>query len=419
MKRRFFVWLASGVVAIATVAWIGWTHRGNDEIQVQTAAVTRGSVARRIIVAGSMQAVKTVDVGSQVSGLIASIEVDFDAVVHKGQVLARIDPVLFQAALDNAKGVLDQAEGSVAQLEGALEFARTELNRAGRLLSPGLIQQADFDTAKANFDQAVAALDAQRALAVQAQGGVDQAQVNLDHTIITSPLDGIVINRAVDVGQTVAASFQAPVLFTLAASLQQMQVYADVDEADISAVKAGQTATFVIEAYPNETFSGTITQVRLQPGSATPSTSSTSSGATTGAATAVTASSTAGVTYTVLINVANPDDRLRPGMTATIVLNGSEHSNVVRIPNQALLFRPSLDLLKAVGESATLGSRAGASGDEELAQVWRYDGKRFTPVGITLGLSDARWTEEGSGPLEPGDLVVTNTSFTGQFTAKK
>jgi HlyD family secretion protein len=412
MKRTFVVWVACGVLVVGAAARFGWTHRGDDdEIQEQTAPVTRGLVARRIIVAGSMQALRTVDIGSQVSGLISEINVDFDALVHKGQVLARLDPIPFQAALDNAKANLEQAKGSLGQLQAALDFAKTELNRGDRLLAAGLMEQSDYDTAKSTYDQAAGAVTASAALVVQAQAGVDQAQLNLDHTVITSPLDGIVVNRAVDIGQTVAASFTAPVLFTLAANLQQMQVYADVDEADVSSVKEGQTATFVIGAYPDETFSGTIAQVRLQPGSVTSSLATAPTGTTGGSATGPVTSSTAGVTYTVLINVPNPDYRLRPGMTATVLLNGFEHNDVTRIPNQALLFRPSLDLLKAAGETATTVSRASSSGDEEQAQVWQYDGKRFIPVAITLGLTDAQWAEESSGPLKPGDRVVTNTSI--------
>jgi HlyD family secretion protein len=430
MKRRFLVWLVwlgCGALAIAAAAAarISWTRRASDQIQVQTVPVRRGVVSRRIIVAGSLQAVTTVDVGSQVSGLISSIQVDFDSTVRKGQVLARLDPIPFQAALDNAKGALEQAQANEMLLEAALSFARTELGRTERMRAAGLMDQSDFDTTKATFDQEVSSVDAGTASIEQAQAGVDQAQANLDHTVITSPLDGVVINRAVDVGQTVAASYQAPVLFTLARDLQKMQVQASVDEADISSVKEGQTATFLVEAYPRDTFSGTISQVRLQSGCTSIGSMQTMSCATTSTTASTTSASSnmmtsanAGVSYTVLIDVANPDYRLKPGLTATVFLAGPEHDNVIRVPNQALLFRPSLDLLKAVGESAAPMSHLDAAGDEESAQVWRYDGKRFTPVGITLGLSDAQWTEQGSGPLEPGDEVVINASFKGQLTVK-
>jgi HlyD family secretion protein len=341
-------------------------------------------------------------------------------------VLARLDPIPFQAALDNAKAARDQAQANEALLEAALNFARIELGRAERLLAAGLMDQSDFDTAKATFDQAVSSVEASKASIQQAQAGVDQAQANLDHTVITSPLDGVVVNRAVDVGQTVAAAYQAPVLFTVARDLQKMQVQASVDEADVSSLKEGQTATFLAQAYPNDRFSGTITQVRLQPGCTTTGSTQTmacattsTTATTTSASSSTTSSSNAGVAYTVLIDVPNPDYRLKPGMTATVFLAGLEHDNVIRVPNQALLFRPSLDLLKAAGENATPVSRLGAAGDEESAQVWRYDGKRFTPVGITLGLSDAQWTEEVSGPLQAGDQVVINTSFKGQLTVNR
>ena len=346
-----------------------------------------------------------VDVGCQVSGLIQSLAVDFNSIVTKGQVLARLDPETFNDALENAQAALGTSEGNENGAEVALEDAQQKLTRAQALAAQQLLDAADLDSAKIVAADAAAAVKSAQADVVRAKFNVSQAQANLDHTIITAPADGVIVNRAVDVGQTVAASSQVPVLYTIASNLETMQVQADVDQSDIASVKEGQTATFEVEAYPNETFTGTITQVRLQSGSATSSAAATPS-ATGGAGTA-----TAGVTFLTVITVANPERRLRPGMTATVFLTGLERGDVLRIPNQALLFRPSLDLLKAIGETPPADPRSGSSSDEPLAEVWTYDGTRFTPVAVTIGLSDAQWAEQTQGSLKPGDKLVINTSF--------
>ena len=419
MIRRILICLGCGLVGVAAVVWFARSDRGAPKFTVQTAVVSKGVVTRRIILAGTLQAVRTVDIGSQVSGAIHDIDVDFDSVVHKGQRLARIDPVPFDAELANAMGSLRQAQANVESLKVTLEFDRIELKRAQQLLDAQLMQQDSYDSAKATFDEAVAAVDSAEAQVMQAQGQLDSANTDLAHTTITSPLDGIVINRAVDIGQTVAASFQAPVLFTLATDLQKMQVQANVDEADMGSVKEGQIVSFDVEAYPDETFQGTISQVRLQPVSQT--TPSTSTTATTTQSTAAvssggsaTASSTSGVQYTAMIDVANPDYKLRPGMTATVFINGLEHANADSDPESGAALSPSLDLLKAVGEPPPPDPRASASGDQkELQEVWRYDGKIFTPVAVSLGMSDAQWAEQHSGPLQPGDVLAINTSFGG------
>jgi HlyD family secretion protein len=413
MKRGFFVWLVFGVLALAVggIGWYGWTHRNSSEVRVQTSPVTSGVIARRIVVSGTLQAVKSVDVGSQVSGQIKSLEADFNSIVTKGQVIAHIDPATFQASLDDAQAMYEQSLADLEKYRVEVEDTGQQLTRAKALAAKELIAQADLDAAKIASDSAAADVAAGQAQVTRAKANVNVAKTNLDHTVIRSPTDGIVVNRTVDVGQTVAASYQAPVLFTIAANIKAMQVQALVDEADVGGVQEGQNVEFQVESYPNETFHGTIAQVRLQPTAATGAQAGGSGGTGGGGGGGAAAAASTGVTYTTIINVANPDHRLRPGMTATAILAGSAHENVTRIPNQALLFRPSLDLLKAVGQAGLSTARTTGSGDEELDQVWTYDGKKFTPVGVRIGLSDAQWVEEISGPLKPGDAVVTNAAY--------
>ena len=405
MNRGFFVWLLAGVLAVGGIGWYGWQHRSTDQVHVQTSLVTQGPVARRVVVSGTLQAVKSVDVGSQLSGNIKSLEADFNSIVKKGQIVAHLDPTPFEDALANAQAAYGKAQSDLEGYKVEVLDTGQKLERAKALRAKDLLDQQDLDSAQIAADSAKADVEAGQAQVMSTKSQVDQAQTNLDRTIITSPVDGIVVNRAVDVGQTVAASFQAPVLFTIAANIDQMQVQAQVDEADLAAVQEGEDVSFQVESYPDATFHGRVSLVRLQP------TTANGAGNVTSPNGQSVTSAANGVTYTTIIDVDNSDHRLRPGMTATAVLIGAAHANATRIPNTAILFRPSLDLLKAVGQSNLSTARTSNSGDEELDQVWTYDGKRFTPVDIRIGLSDAQWVEEVSGPLKPGDSVVTMASY--------
>jgi len=400
-KLGFYFGIVVGIGTAAAIGWYGWTHRSVSKLRVQTATITEGPIARRVVVAGTLQALKSVDVGCQVSGELESISVDFNSIVKQGQVLAQIDPSLFEAALQNAQAMYEQAQADERGYEVALEDATIKLKRAKTLGERQLMAKADVDAAQIAFDSAKAQVESGKAQVTRAGADVDQAKTNLDHTIITSPVDGIVVNRAVEVGQTVAASFQAPVLFTIAANLQKMQVQALVDESDVGVVKEGADVSFQVESYPDEDFHGKISQVRLQPSTPTAAAAPTGGGP-------IASSATNGITYTTIIDVPNGDLRLRPGMTATVFLSAADERRVTRIPNTALLFKPSLDLLKSIGESVPPDARP--QGDEEYEQVWRYDGKVFTPVAVRIGRADALWAEEISGSLKPGDTVVTNAS---------
>ncbi|MGC4082661.1 MAG: efflux RND transporter periplasmic adaptor subunit [Vicinamibacterales bacterium] len=276
---------------------------------VTTAAVTRGDIVETVGATGTLQAVTTVQVGSQVSGNIAWLGADYNSLVKKGQVLARLDPSLFDAQVQQTRANLAQARANLTKAQSELERNRVQLadaqqkyTRARELNTRQLLPQSDLDTAKTTVDTAQAAVQSQQATVTQAQAAVTQAeasvnqsQVNLEHTVITAPIDGLVISRSVDVGQTVAASMQAPTLFVLAADLTKMQVVANLDESDVGRIRPNQVVTFRVDAYPNDTFRGTVVQVRLQP---------------------VVQQNV--VTYATVIEVPKNDLRLKPGMTANV-----------------------------------------------------------------------------------------------------
>ena len=421
----------TGVIAIAGgfVALVVWAAGDIARVEVTTAAVTSGPIDRVIVATGTMQAVTTVDVGSQVSGNIQELDADFNSIVKKGQVIARLDPSLFQAQLEQAKANKAQARANLARARSDLTGAGVDLldsqqkyARAKALADQQLELQSDLDAAAIAVDEARASQKSQQATVAQAEAAVGAAdasitqnQINVDHCIITAPIDGIVIQRSVDVGQTVAASVAAPTLFVLAADLRKMQVEVDIDESDIAGPTPGEDVTFQVEAYPDETFAGTVTQVRLQPIAEQTVTATAVGGPATSNPTTTAVATVVG--YATIISVVNPDERLRPGMTATVALGGQRRQNATRIPSGALSFRPGPDL-EATGQVVSLGSasdRQGTAegnpqgtGDGKPRIVWRFDGHRFTPVSIRPGLADQFWTELVSGPLHPGDLLVTN-----------
>jgi HlyD family secretion protein len=282
-------------------------------------------------------------------------------------------------------------------LDAAVEDARTKLARAEALAVRQLISQSDLDLARIAMGEASAARQAgqsaileARAALDQAKAALDQANDNLKHTAVASPIDGIVVARNVDVGQTVASTFQAPVLFNVATDLTHMQVEVDIDESDIGGVKEGEPATFQVESYADQTFRGTVLGVRLQPvaaPAATPAAPGTSAPA------AAASDVSAAVSYATIIDVSNPGEKLRPGMTATVTLDGSRLDHAVRIPNTALSFRPPPEVLGATGQRVTTASTTGTSPDTDRRQVWRYDGTEFTPVDVRVGLADGQWTQ--------------------------
>ncbi len=409
--------LAIGTGAIA--ARLLWRQ---PEVEVLTADVTDGPMTRRIVATGSLQAVTTVEVGSQESGIVQSLLVDYNSFVHAGDVVARLDPALYNAQYESTQAALNQAEAAAAQARAmvagyrtAVEDAQTKLARANSLAARDLIPRSDLDAARIAADEAdadlnsgIANINQADAAVVQAKAALQQAQVNVDHTIIRSPIDGIVVDRDVDVGQTLAASIQSPVLFRIAADLTRMQVQVNVDESDVGGLAEGESAAFSVETFPGETFHGVVSQVRLQPVTEQSATATAVTG-TTATQPATTTSVATVVSYTAIVDVANPDQRLRPGMTAEVVLSGTARQHVTRIPNPALSFRPPADVLKAIGEREPVFADGKAAGTRE---VWEYDGKLFKPIAVHAGLADDGWTELVSGDLRAGDALVTSATVT-------
>lgn len=339
MKRALIGLLI--VLAIGAGAGAYYIRRGGPEFQVNTSPITRGDIVDTVGASGTLQAVTTVQVGSQVSGNISFLGADFNSIVKKGQVIARLDPSLFDAQLQQARANLQQTRANLAKAQSDLDRSKVMLTdaqqkytRAKELAAKSLLPQSDLDAAKIAVDSAQATLSSaeatvnqSNAAVNQSQASVNQNQVNLDHTVIEAPIDGIIIQRSVDVGQTVAASMQAPTLFVIAADLTKMQVNANIDEADVGRIRPGQHVTFKVDAYPTDTFEGTVSQIRLQP--------------------VVVQNVT---TYGTVIDVPNAQLKLKPGMTANVKVEIAKKSDTLRVPNAALRFRPSTDIFAALNQ---------------------------------------------------------------------
>jgi len=339
MKRVITVLLI--ITAIVAGAGAIYVRRGGPEPQVNTAPITRGDIIDTVGATGTLQAVTTVQVGSQVSGNIQWLGADFNSIVKKGQVIARLDPSLFDAQLQQIRANLTQARANLTKAQSDLERTKVQLldaqqkyARAKELAARSLLPQSDLDAAKTAVDSAQASLASQQATVQQAQAAVtqsqasvNQSQVNLDHTIIAAPIDGIVTQRNVDVGQTVAASMQAPTLFIIAADLTKMQVNANIDESDVGRIRPGQHVTFRVDAYPTDTFEGIVAQIRLQP--------------------VVVQNVT---TYGTVIDVPNPQLKLKPGMTANVKVEIAKRTDVLRVPTAALRFRPTPEVFAALNQ---------------------------------------------------------------------
>jgi len=400
MKRSIWWHVAAGTIFLLVPLWL---FRPRDHLVPVTSVVTVGPIVRTVLATGTLQPTTTVDVGAQVSGTIQTLEVDYNAIVHAGQVIARLDPAEMTAEVAEARATLGQAQANVNGLQSTLTDAQAKLARAQELWGGGLIPQTDFEDAQLAVNDAADNLKEGKAAASQARASLHTAEVNLEHTVIRSPVDGIVIARNVDVGQTIAASVQTPVLFTIASDLRHMKLFADVDESDIGELGEGTPACFRVDAYSKTMFSGTVSSVRLQPNleQTAPATSAAASTDPSASQRAQPAGATPTgpmvVSYFTVIDVDNSDERLRPGMTATILMRGAHVDNVVRIPNAALAFRPPEQTATAV----PAGSR-----------VWHYSSGRFRPITVQTGLSDDQWTELVGGSVHPGEALVTGITIT-------
>ena len=423
-KKRRLVIGSAAVVALSLGAW--GTLRGPRAVQYRTAPVECGDIASTVTATGTPNAVVTVQVGSQVSGNILALYADFNTRVKKGQVVARIDPQIYQARVDqanatlnaqkaaviNAQAQIDKAEADVSSAQAAVanaqanavrsqsavKDAKTKNDTAQLELKDGILARQDADTAQATYDQAVANLDAANAQVKaaqdnvrgaqagvrvaqtgldsaeaqvkQSQAALAQAQADLDHTYILAPVDGVVVSRNVDVGQTVAASLQAPTLFSIAQDLTKMQVDTNVSEADIGRVRVGMPATFTVDAYPTQVFQGRVTQIRQA---------------------AINVQNV--ITYDAVISVANPDLKLFPGMTANVKILVAEAHDALKVPDAALRFRPA---------------NAPAATARAAKVVWVLDAQNQPkPIPVTLGLTDGTYTQITGGGLQQGEQVIT------------
>ena len=338
MRKTLLVVVA--IVLLAAGAYGYYKYKQKPEPPtITTARVTRGDLAETVGATGTLQAVTTVQVGTQVSGTIQELNADFNSLVRKGQVLARLDPSLIQSQIEQARANLIRAEADLERLRVSLDDARTKLVRARELSEKKLIAQTELEAAEVAVRSAEAQLRSQQAGVTQSQASLRQNQVNLAHTVIESPIDGLVISRNVDVGQTVAASMSAPTLFVLAADLTKMQVLASLDESDVGRIRPGQAVRFRVDAFPTDEFTGNVTQVRLQP---------------------TTVQNV--VTYQTVIDVPNPDLKLKPGMTANVNIEIARRGDVLRVPNAALRFRPTAEIFAALGQTPPPGCAGGGRG---------------------------------------------------------
>jgi HlyD family secretion protein len=449
MKQHKTIWF--GGVALLATGVGAWAHlSGKHAVAYRTAPVDRGSITSTISATGNLNAVITVEVGSQVSGNISQLFANFNSRVRKGQLVARIDPEIFQARVnqaqanvdaaranvDNARANLAKNEAEIANAKAQLAIAQAQLakekvnlqdslvkyNRQMELYREKLIATADRDTAQATYDAEKAAVDsaqaqmqaasdnvraamaqeqvAETAVASaeaqmkQQQAALKQAQIDLEHTYIYAPVDGIVVSRKVDVGQTVAASMQAPTLFEIAQDLTKMQVDTNVDEADIGRVAVGQDCTFTVDAYPGRIFHGQVTEIRKAP---------------------INVQNV--VTYDVVIAVPNPDLKLFPGMTANVNIVVDRRENALRIPNAALRFHPvEAQAKRTAGGPGALGARMRRK-DAAMQTVYVLDENgKPAPVSVKPGITDGVYTEMVSGGLKQGEEVITGLASGGAAT---
>ncbi len=383
MKRTHWIILAVMVVAGAAGAWYFTGKKKTAETEYRTAIVEKGDIRQTVRASGTLQAVTTVQVGTQVSGIIKKIYVDFNSVVREGQVIAVLDTILLAQAVEDSRVAMKKAEIQENQ-------ARREFERTKQLFEQKVMAQADYDLALTTFETA-------QANVISSQSALNRAKINLKYATIIAPISGVVVSRAVDVGQTVAASFSTPTMFTIANDLTKMQVEANIDEGDIGKIAVGQSVTFSVDAYPDLTFEGTVRQVRLQP-----------------------VVSQTVVNYTVIIDVPNPDLKLLPGMTANITVLVKEAKDVLKIPSAALRFTPPQEIVdamvKKVPDSVKMkrerrggwqgGRRGGQEGDGGgFGMVWVKTGDSLKPHRVRTGISDGL-NIEVRGRIEEGEEVV-------------
>jgi len=411
-KRRLYILLAVVVVAAALGVWRWQAGDSKPKLQFETSKVEQGKIIAKVTASGTLSAIVTVQVGSQVSGRIAALYADFNSPVKKGQLIAKIDPPLFQASVDQARANLAAAQGNLVKARVQAVDARRQYERQKELAARKLNAQAELDTAQANADAADAQVTASEGTVAQTRAALQSAEVNLAYTNILSPTSGTVISRSVDVGQTVAASLQAPTIFVIAEDLAKMQVDTSVSEADVGRLKSGMAASFTVDAYPGEIFRGQVRQIRNAPQTVQNV-----------------------VTYDAVIDVDNSELKLKPGMTANVTFVYAQKDDVLKVPNSALRFRPPPSLL-GDGKGGVAGGRPGVAGAAgatggtgggqrpggaggrpgeapERRTVWTLTNDKPEPKKIKTGITDGSFTEIAEGDVKAGEMVITDALGAG------
>jgi HlyD family secretion protein len=444
MKKASFVLLILG--AVTGGFYFYRVRTAAPEPVVTTQPFSRGDIVDAVSATGTLEAVETVEVGTQVSGVVRELNADFNSIVRKGQVIARLDPQLIQTQIEQQSANVMRAQADVERLKVSQADAEQKLERAQQLNARSLIPRTELETAEVDVHEAKAQVKAAQASLSQAQAQLKNQKVNLGYTTITAPIDGIVISRNVDAGQTVAASMNAPTLFVLAADLTQMQVVANIDESDVGRIRPGQSVSFHVDAYPTDRFTGTVSQVRLQP--------------------AVVQNV---VTYSTVITVPNPQLKLKPGMTANVSIEIVRRSDVLRVANAAMRFRPTTEMFSVLNQPSPVelqrndtgarGGRARTDGGnpsagqaqrpapaaqpasaaqttaaqvkaskattidalfaplatgESRGMVWQYDAnKQLTPVRLRLGATDGTFTEVLNEAEVPAEAQIVTAMKTG------
>ena len=377
MKRKKIIILSVAAVAVVVIAWAIFGRKSSsNSYYIETATAARGDVSNSVTATGSIEPVTQVEVGTQVSGIIDKLYADYNSVVTKGQLIAEMDKVTLQSELTSQQATYDGAKAEY-------EYQQKNYLRNQALHEKQLISDTEFEESTYNYAKAKSAYESSEA-------NLAKAKRNLAYATITSPIDGVVISRAVEEGQTVAAGFETPTLFTIAADLTQMQVIADVDEADIGGVKEGQRVEFTVDAYPNDTFEGTVTQVRLE----------------------ATEESNV-ITYEVVISAHNPDLKLKPGLTANVTIYIAERRNVVNIPVKALRFVPDPPSGKAPDPEQAPHPQAPAN--DSLKTVWVQEGQEWKPRQVKVGMDNGVNVEICSG-LNEGEVVAVDRKSNAGMT---
>ena len=379
MSKKKIISLAVGVIIVAGIAiWAFGGQAKKRKVVYETATVDRANISNSVTATGTIEPVTEVEVGTQVSGIIDRLYADYNSVVTKGQLIAEMDKVTLQSELASQKATYDGAKAEY-------EYQQKNYERNKGLHEKQLISDTDYEQSLYNYQKAKSAFDSSKA-------SLAKAERNLSYATITSPIDGVVISRDVEEGQTVASGFETPTLFTIAADLTQMQVVADVDEADIGDVEEGQRVSFTVDAYPNDVFEGKVTQIRLG------ATSSSSSTTTT----------TTVVTYEVVISAHNPDLKLKPRLTANITIYTLDKQGALSVPAKALRFTPAVPLV---------GSNAVVKDCEGEHKVWTREGDTFTAHPVSIGISNGIVTEITGGINEGTQIVSDAVISTGAETA--